>query len=90
MDAVWHQHILDTRDYHVDSQAVFGEYFHHYPYFGMNGPQDAQNLLNAFAETKALYARTFGEPMDRTGTHNTDLVGKCHTCRGQCNHCNRP
>lgn len=79
VDAFWHQHILDTWAYHQDCQAVFGGYLHHYPYFGMNGPEDAQNLADAFERTKLLYARHFGEAFG--GRH-----GKCgsHHCRTQC------
>jgi len=31
VDDFWHQHILDTRRYHRDCQAVFGGYLHHEP-----------------------------------------------------------
>lgn len=63
MDKFWHQHILDTRAYATDCQSIFGEFVHHYPYFGMNGNEDKQNLINAFEETKRLYRETFGEEM---------------------------
>ena len=32
VDAVWHNHILDTRKYIKDCQIIFGHYLHHYPY----------------------------------------------------------
>lgn len=31
VDKIWHMHILDTRRYHTDCQAIFGEYLHHAP-----------------------------------------------------------
>ncbi|MEX1086972.1 MAG: hypothetical protein WD312_01060 [Candidatus Paceibacterota bacterium] len=60
IDAFWHQHILDTRKYAEDCQQVFGHMLHHFPYFGMRGEQDAQNLQNAFEETKHLFEEVFG------------------------------
>lgn len=62
VDDMWHYHILDTQAYATDCQQVFGEFFHHFPYFGLRGPEDAKDLQRAFAETCALYERTFGEP----------------------------
>lgn len=63
MDKFWHQHILDTRAYAADCKNIFGHFIHHYPYFGMNGNEDKQNLIAAFEETKRLYAETFGAEM---------------------------
>jgi hypothetical protein len=63
MDTFWHYHILDTRKYHEDCKKVFKGYLHHYPYFGLNGPEDAKNLNDAFEETLFLYEKHFGEPM---------------------------
>jgi len=81
IDTMWHYHILDTRAYHKDSESVFGGYFHHFPYFGLRGEQDNQNLINAFEKTKTLYAEEFGEPMLR-GHHNDCW----HDCQGRCWH----
>ena len=81
MDTMWHYHILDTRAYHRDSEKVFGGYFHHFPYFGMRGEQDAQDLENAFHATKKLYEEEFGEPMVR------DEHSDCwHDCQSRCWH----
>ena len=44
MDLMWHQHILDTRAYHNDSDTVFGQYFHHFPYFGIRSESDAGHV----------------------------------------------
>ena len=63
MDDMWHQHILDTRAYHKDSNLIFGEYLHHYPYFGLRDEMDHQNLVSSFEETQDIYEREFGEKM---------------------------
>jgi hypothetical protein len=59
IDEVWHTHILDTHAYAADCRRVFGQYVHHYPYFGMNG--DAADRDAAFDETNRLYNERFGE-----------------------------
>lgn len=33
IDTFWHQHILDTRKYAEDCEAVFAEFLHHFPYW---------------------------------------------------------
>lgn len=60
IDEFWHSHILDTRAYAEDCQRLFGHILHHYPYFGMRGPQDRQNLEQAFAESVELFILSFG------------------------------
>lgn len=62
VDDFWHSHILDTRAYHVDCEAIFGGYLHHSPYFGLRGDDDAQALHDAYAETIERYRDAFGEP----------------------------
>jgi len=79
LDHFWHQHILDTEKYAADCELIFGRFIHHYPYFGMNGEQDAQNLNDAFEETKQLYLLHFGQ----------EYIGfakrcKAPKCRTQC------
>lgn len=64
MDKFWHQHILDTQAYSKDCQQIFGYFIHHYPYFGMHGTEDKQNLIDAFEATKNLYKITFMSDMD--------------------------
>ena len=60
IDEFWHAHILDTRAYAADCQALFGEYLHHFPYFGMRGPEDRQALESAFSASRALFIEHFG------------------------------
>jgi hypothetical protein len=60
IDAVWHNHILDTRKYVQDCQAVFGFYLHHFPYFGSRDEEDRAHLEMAFENTKMLFKKEFG------------------------------
>lgn len=61
IDRFWHAHILDTRKYALDCDAIFGGFLHHYPYLGMLGDEDRlAEAANALAE---LYEREFGEPL---------------------------
>lgn len=60
IDTFWHGHILDTRAYTQDCEVVFGEYLHHFPYFGMRGPDDQVALENTFRESIELFITHFG------------------------------
>lgn len=60
IDTFWHGHILDTRAYARDCDVVFGEYLHHFPYFGMRGPDDQAALQKAFRESVELFIIHFG------------------------------
>jgi hypothetical protein len=62
VDEMWHQHILDTIAYRNDCDAIFGRFMDHFPYFGMRGPEDAQDLADAYDETLECYRDAFGEP----------------------------
>jgi hypothetical protein len=59
-DEFWHAHILDTQAYAADCELLFGRVLHHYPYFGMRGPEDRTDLESAFAQTVDLFIRHFG------------------------------
>ncbi len=63
VDRLWHMHILDTRKYAADCDAVFGRFLHHFPYLGLRGEDDARALEEAFRKQKELYAKEFGEPV---------------------------
>lgn len=60
VDEFWHAHILDTRAYEADCNYLFGQYLHHFPYFGMRGPDDFAELQTAFDQSKELFIRHFG------------------------------
>ena len=77
VDSFWHQHILDTEKYAQDCELLFNRFMHHYPYFGMNGDQDAQNLVDAFEETKILYKRHFHDVY--AGKKRRCTAPKCRT-----------
>jgi hypothetical protein len=60
VDHVWHTHILDTMKYAQDCDRIFGHFLHHFPYFGMRGDDDADDLREAFAASNKLQLDEFG------------------------------
>ncbi len=84
MDDMWHQHILDTRAYHKDSVLIFGEYLHHYPYFGLRSEEDQQNLISSFEETQKLYEAEFGEKMVKDESSHCKRACPSY-CKRACN-----
>lgn len=60
VDEFWHAHIVDTQAYEADCNVLFGRLLHHYPYFGLRGPQDRDDLERAFADSVDLFIRHFG------------------------------
>lgn len=60
IDEFWHAHILDTRAYAADCEHLFGQMLHHFPYFGMRGPEDQADLEAAFADSIDLFILHFG------------------------------
>jgi hypothetical protein len=77
VDLFWHQHILDTVKYAEDCEKIFGSFLHHYPYFGMNGPDDYSDLCTAFEETRMLYRRHFTEEYGAAAGNRTKCRTKC-------------
>lgn len=63
VDIVWHYHILDTRKYAEDCQLLFGQFIHHFPYFGTRGEADRLNLKQAYILTQVLYRKHFGDDL---------------------------
>ena len=85
VDKVWHAHILDTRAYREDCNAVFGRFIDHYPYFGIYGVDDHQALKHSFKQTISLYERHFGTYPEgsvatRCGDHACHVESAC-ACR---------
>ncbi|WP_097278410.1 glycine-rich domain-containing protein [Caenispirillum bisanense] len=76
IDVMWHYHILDTRAYERDCMALFGRLLHHFPYFGMRGEQDKQDLERTFEESVALFVSHFGIDPTRGDT-------MARSCRSQ-------
>lgn len=60
IDTFWHAHILDTRAYEADCHRLFGRFLHHFPYFGMRGPEDRADLESAFVDSVDLFIRHYG------------------------------
>lgn len=83
VDEMWHQHILDTRAYAADCEALFGGFLHHFPYFGMNGPQDAQDLVDAYQDTLERYEAAFGTPPADTWISRDAAKCKRTACKPQ-------
>lgn len=80
VDDFWHFHILDTQKYQEDCEQYFGYFLHHFPYFGMRGKQDEENLNTAWTETCALYEKRFGNlPVDIWLTSK-----RCPNCGRRC------
>ncbi|MCO7233432.1 MULTISPECIES: glycine-rich domain-containing protein-like [unclassified Cobetia] len=79
VDALWHAHILDTRAYREDCHQVFGRFIDHYPYFGIYGEDDYQQLKDAFAQTVALYEKHFGA-YPGGGTESQAMRCQDHAC----------
>lgn len=78
VDKFWHAHILDTQAYSEDCARAFGYFLHHYPYFGMQGEQDAKELVNAYDETLALYEAHYGHAPDDLWDH--EGAARCPNC----------
>lgn len=60
IDDFWHLHILDTIKYKFDCDEYLGFFLHHFPYFGMRGEKDEENLSRAWTKTLELYEQEFG------------------------------
>jgi len=60
IDEAWHQHILDTRKYAEDCMLMFGEFKHHYPYFGLRGEDDVKVWKEVSKLTEKVYKHHFG------------------------------
>lgn len=75
IDTFWHYHILDTKKYMDDCDKIFGNYFHHFPYFGSRGEEDKANLDKTFLVTQDLFEKHFGESPISAGV--ADCGGLC-------------
>ncbi len=85
IDAFWHYHILDTRKYHTDCEVIFGKYFHHFPYFGMRGDQDKQDLETSFDKTQKLFQMHFEVDMlEVSSACNGGGDSSCRNCVSSC------
>lgn len=68
VDEIWHRHVLDTRKYHSDMKALFGEYLHHFPFLGFIDEESKRLKAEAFSLSSQLYEWTFGEVFTASST----------------------
>ncbi len=61
IDEFWHNHILDTEKYAQDCDAIFGRFFHHYPYFGIDEKTNQTDLGDAFSDVQRFHHLEFGD-----------------------------
>lgn len=61
IDEFWHNHILATRQYHQDCEAIFGYYYHHDPMDLQNNEAGRQELVALFEKTQTFYFKEFDE-----------------------------
>src|SRR3990167_7197635 len=66
IDEFWHMHILDTKKYMADCEAIFGRYLHHYPYFGIDGKTDHQRAEGEINMQEFFY-KEYGEHLYTIG-----------------------
>lgn len=81
MDAVWHEHILDTRNYAVDMERIFGTFVHHEPNYEDDSHVRAA-MDDALEATMRAYEALFGEAMPGVSARCTGKT--CHaptSCR---------
>lgn len=87
IDAFWHRHILDTQRYAVDCEATIGHFMHHFPYYGLNGEEDAQNRDHSFDETNRAYREYFEEDCTVMVELFPHQKPSCETCAGSPDPC---
>ncbi len=63
IDEFWHMHILDTQKYHEDSIKIFGNYFHHFPYYGMQDEKDKKDWLENAHICQSIWQICFSESL---------------------------
>jgi hypothetical protein len=89
VDKFWHGHILDTLKYAEDCHQVFGHFLHHFPYFGMRGPEDAANLAAAAENMKRLYEKEFGS-LEQAPTSYCTTPQASYCTASQAGYCTTP
>lgn len=81
VDSFWHTHILDTAKYAADCENTFGFFLHHFPYLGIRGGDDRQNLAIAFGRTKEIFMQELGKEYGASGETDCKDCGDCaDTC----------
>ncbi|WP_139189251.1 hypothetical protein [Thalassobaculum litoreum] len=58
---LWQIYLKDSIKYVTDTSAIFGQYLHHFPYFGIGDKQEKKRREVAFLHTKSRYKELFGK-----------------------------
>jgi hypothetical protein len=58
IDLVWHEHLIDTKNYAADCQRLFGHFIHHRR---ARTPDELAEIPEAYQNTKDVYKSRFGE-----------------------------
>ncbi|RJG27758.1 glycine-rich domain-containing protein [Massilia cavernae] len=75
VDTFWHYHILDTMKYAADCEQAFGYFLHHYPYVGMEGGADDEEIhVAAGVRMREIYEATFGEDYPQAAASGQDAA----------------
>src|SRR5258706_1768924 len=72
-DEFWHTHILQTRKYADDCEAMFGTYLHHSPHLEAITPEYLEKKAAAAEITRRLYEQEFGAGMDAAWIADTAI-----------------
>lgn len=83
VDEMWHAHILDTEKYLNDCHEMFGYILHHFPYLGMRGKDDEENLKAAFEDSIKLHKNEFGVSATEF-KHFSSVKASQSICGGNC------
>jgi hypothetical protein len=65
VDEFWHQHIINTRQYGPDCQAVVGRFLHH-TFLSLDDPEQAREAQTVWLATWVCYEALFDEPYQET------------------------
>ena len=70
IDKMWHHHILHTRKYMEDCDAVFGHYLHHEPNTQKGNAAVEAEMKKCFKVTRARYIEAYGSDIFMPGEND--------------------
>src|SRR5258706_932215 len=73
-DEFWHTHILQTRKYADDCEAVFGGFLHHSPHLEDITPAYLEEKNASVEKTRRLYEKEFGAGMNAAWSSGIETV----------------
>lgn len=75
VDLVWHEHILDTKNYATDSMRLFGRFLHHRR---ARNAKEYADIPTAYRRTQEAYRARFGlEPPEQFWGASTNAASMC-------------